>query len=143
MGSGSPGVPCPLIHMEQPWGLAFSCPLWSCFVRCDLGSPGQLAAAGQEKPVSCACSQERSYVASIFASSSGEGQGSGAMYPGSQRKLIPIQSVKARLLVAPCKQTLVHHKKELPCLLVSMRQRNSQNRTKLLVIFVIKFVIVI
>lgn len=94
MGSVSPGVPCPLIHMEQPWGLAFSCPLWSCFVRCDLGSPGQLAAAGQEKPVSCACSQERSYVASIFASSSGEGQGSGAMYPGSQRKLIPIQSVK-------------------------------------------------
>ena len=94
MGSGSPGAPHPLIHMEQPRGLVFSCPLWSCFVRCDLGSPGQLAAAGQEKPVSCACSQERSYIASIFASSSGEGQGSGAMYPGSQRKLIPVQSVK-------------------------------------------------
>ena len=59
-----------------------------------MGSPGQLAAAGQEKPVSCACSQERSYVASIFASCSGEGQGSGAMYRGSQRKLIPVQIVK-------------------------------------------------
>lgn len=94
MGSGSPGAPRPLIHMERPRGLVFFCPLWSCFVRCDLGSPGQLAAAGQEKPVSCACSQERSYIASIFASSSGEGQGSGAMYPGSQRKLIPVQSVK-------------------------------------------------
>lgn len=71
-------------------------------MRCDLGSPGQLA-AGQEKPVSCARSQERSYVASIFASCSGEGQVLRSHVPWQPKEADPSSDreacQQARLLV--------------------------------------------
>lgn len=99
---GSPAV-CPLAYTDQPRRLVFSCPLQGCSITCDLGSSGRLAAAGREKPVSCACSQERTYVASIFASSNREGQGFRSRVPWQPEEADPSSEgescQQARLLV--------------------------------------------
>ena len=99
---GSPPL-YPPAHTDQPRRLVFSCPLRGSSITCDLGSSGHLAAAEQEKPVSCACSQERTYVASIFASSNREGQGFRSRVPWQPEEADPRSECescqRARLLV--------------------------------------------
>lgn len=91
------------------------------YLGCDPGSFGP--GSWEEKPVSCARSQERTYVAGVFAKC-GEGQGSGA-----GNSALSQQGPEQR-----------SSKKESSCLLISTSQTNKPQGVEPTCYFVTKFV---